>query len=302
MKLPTFTSFASTTITYDVSFIRKGSRLRALTEDEKNGELECSVDGKSAKTKIALLNCKDKSGKNAAIKKIDLSYSNIAGTPETAKVETNPSFDYSSNLDINVPQVIITSIEKGTCSTTGQYIIKGTSNTALKEGSKITIPFSSPDSGGLCHATSEINIIMTCENTEKFDVPMEMIILPQMIYQEDDTNPYFQIINSYTKPIPFSCVISDKSLKNDVGNLSPSGSSASSGKNMFFSKSSSGLSGGVIAGIVIACVAAGAIIGVIIVLSSKGFFSKGAANTQAEGDNSSSLKKFSLNNHNVNIV
>ena len=143
---------------------------------------------------------------------------------------------------------------------------------------------------------------MTCENTEKFDVPMEMIILPQMIYQEDDTNPYFQIINSYTKPIPFSCVISDKSLKNDLGNLNPSGSSASSGKNMFFSKSSSGLSGGVIAGIVIACVAAGAIIGVIIVLSSKGFFSKGAANTQAEGDNSSSLNKFSLNNQNVNIV
>ena len=143
---------------------------------------------------------------------------------------------------------------------------------------------------------------MTCENTEKFDVPMEMIILPQMIYQEDDTNPYFQIINSYTKPIPFSCVISDKSLKNDVGNLSPSGSSASSGKNMFFSKSSSGLSGGVIAGIVIACVAAVVIIGVIIVLSSKGFFSKGADTTKAVGDNSSSLNKFSLNNQNVNIV
>ena len=141
---------------------------------------------------------------------------------------------------------------------------------------------------------------MTCENTQRFDAPKEMIILPQMIYEADDTTPYFQITNSYTKPNAFSCIISDKSLKNDVGNIGSSGSGT--GQKLFASKSSGGLSGGAIAGIVIACVAAVAIVGAVIALSSKGFGAKGAEATQAAVDNSSSLNKFALNNQNANIV
>ena len=299
MKLPGFSPFA--TITYQVSFITEGRRLRALAEEEKDGQLECSVDDKSANTNVALLNCKDKAGTVSSVKKMDLADTNIGGTPEAAQVETNPAYDYSKNLDVDVPQVNITGIEKGTCSTTGQYKITGTASTSLKAGSKITIPFSSPDSSGLCEVTSSgTTVEMTCENTQRFDAPKEMIILPQMIYEADDTTPYFQITNSYTKPNAFSCIISDKSLKNDVGNIGSSGSGT--GQKLFASKSSGGLSGGAIAGIVIACVAAVAIVGAVIALSSKGFGAKGAEATHAAVDNSSSLNKFALNNQNANIV
>ena len=302
MKLPGFSPFATiTTITYQVSFITEGRRLRALAEEEKDGQLECSVDDKSANTNVALLNCKDKAGTVSSVKKMDLADPNIGGTPEAAQVETNPAYDYSKNLDVDVPQVNITGIEKGTCSTTGQYKITGTASKSLKAGSKITIPFSSPDSSGLCEVTSSgTTVEMTCENTQRFDAPKEMIILPQMIYEADDTTPYFQITNSYTKPNAFSCIISDKSLKNDVGNIGSSGSGT--GQKLFASKSSGGLSGGAIAGIVIACVAAVAIVGAVIALSSKGFGAKGAEATQAAVDNSSSLNKFALNNQNANIV
>ena len=298
MKLPGFIAFPSPTITYQVSFITEGRRLRALAEEEKDGQLECSVNDTSANTNVALLNCKDKAGTVSSVKKMDLADPNIGGTPEAAKIETNPAYDYSKNLNVDVPQVNITSIEKGTCSTTGQYIIKGTASTSLAEGSKITIPFSSPDSSGLCHVSSGTSVVMTCENTQRFDAPKAMIILPQMIYAEDDTTPYFQITNTYTKPITFSCVISDKSLKNDVGNIGSSGSGSSQ---IYSKKSSSGLSGGAIAGIVIGCVAAVAIIGAVIALLSKRFSSK-KEDISAVGDNSSTLNKFSLNNQNANIV
>ena len=301
MKLPGFSALNSKTITYQVSFITEGRRLRALAEEEKDGQLECSVDDKSLNTNVALLNCKDKAGTVSSVKKMDLADPNIGGTPEAAQVETNPAYDYSKNLDVDVPQVNITGIEKGTCSTTGQYKITGTASKSLKAGSKITIPFSSPDSSGLCEVTSSgTTVEMTCENTQRFDAPKEMIILPQMIYEADDTTPYFQITNSYTKPNAFSCIISDKSLKNDVGNIGSSGSGT--GQKLFASKSSGGLSGGAIAGIVIACVAAVAIVGAVIALSSKGFGAKGAEATQAAVDNSSSLNKFALNNQNANIV
>jgi hypothetical protein len=301
MKLPGFSALNSTTITYQVSFITEGRRLRSLAQEEKDGQLECSVNDTSANTNVALLNCKDKAGTVSSVKKMDLADPNIGGTPEAAQVETNPAYDYSKNLDVNVPQVNITGIEKGTCSTTGQYKITGTASKSFKAGSKITIPFSSPDSSGLCEVTSSgTTVEMTCENTQRFDAPKEMIILPQMIYEADDTTPYFQITNSYTKPNTFSCIISDKSLKNDVGNIGSSGSGT--GQKLFASKSSGGLSGGAIAGIVIACVAAVAIVGAVIALSSKGFGAKGAEATQAAVDNSSSLNKFALNNQNANIV
>ena len=297
MKLPGFSPFA--TITYQVSFITEGRRLRALAEEEKDGQLECSVNDTSANTNVALLNCKDKAGTVSSVKKMDLADPNIGGTPEAAQVETNPAYDYSKNLDVDVPQVNITGIEKGTCSTTGQYKITGTASKSFKAGSKITIPFSSPDSSGLCEVTSSgTTVEMTCENTQRFDAPKEMIILPQMIYEADDTTPYFQITNSYTKPNAFSCIISDKSLKNDVGNIGSSGSGSSQ---IYSKKSSSGLSGGAIAGIVIGCVAAVAIIGAVIALLSKRFSSK-KEDISAVGDNSSTLNKFSLNNQNANIV
>ena len=205
-------------------------------------------------------------------------------------------------MDLSVPTVTITDIEKNSCSKNGQYIIKGTTDKYLEEGNKIYIPFSSPDSKGLCHVSSGSvgsTITMTCENTQQFNAPKEMLILPQMIKKEDDSTPYFQIAQPYTQKLPFSCIISDKSLKNDPGNLSSS--SSSSGSRLFSGKSK-GLSGGAIAGIVIACIAAVAIVGTIIALSYKGVFSKGVDATQASIDNNSTVNKLNMNNQNANIV
>ena len=69
MKLPGFRAFPSTTITYQVSFITEGRRLRSLAQEEKDGQLECSVDDTSANTTVALLNCKDKAGTVSSVKK-----------------------------------------------------------------------------------------------------------------------------------------------------------------------------------------------------------------------------------------
>ena len=300
MKLPGFTQYETTT--FEASLIRESSTFRLLAEDEVDGALDCSVDDSSASTSVGILNCKDSSGNENAVSKVDLSDQNVGGTPDTAPVETNPSFDYSKNLDLSVPTVTITDIEKNSCSKNGQYIIKGTTDKDLEEGNKIYIPFSSPDSKGLCHVSSGSagsTITMTCENTQQFNAPKEMLILPQMIKKEDDSTPYFQIAQPYTQKLPFSCIISDKSLKNDPGNLSSS--SSSSGSRLFSGKSK-GLSGGAIAGIVIACIAAVAIVGTIIALSYKGVFSKGVDATQASIDNNSTVNKLNMNNQNANIV
>ena len=69
MKLPGFSALNSKTITYQVSFITEGRRLRALAEEEKDGQLECSVDDKSENTQVALLNCKDKAGTVSSVLK-----------------------------------------------------------------------------------------------------------------------------------------------------------------------------------------------------------------------------------------
>ena len=67
MKLPTFTSFPTTT--FEVSLIREGSTLRLLSEEETEGNIDCEVNNTTSGN-VALLNCKDKSLNNAEVSKI----------------------------------------------------------------------------------------------------------------------------------------------------------------------------------------------------------------------------------------
>jgi len=282
-------------ITLEATITTEASRLRLL--DESTAALKCETGATTENTGI--VNCK---GDGSTPSKIDLTDSKVAGTPDDGKIEQNPAID-ASNLDKvdKLSSVTINSIEKGNCQNNGSYIIKATAEPALSFTSKsnITIPFSSPDSKGLCVVNAKgTEVTMYCENTQKFETPAEMIIHPQMIFDDDDTTPLFKINQPYTARTPFACVVSDKSLKVPFSNTR-NGTSSSGGSYPGKKSSSSGLSGGAIAGIVIACVAAVAIVGTIIVLAKKGVFSSKAASDPV--DVNSTVNRFSVK-ENANIV
>ena len=196
----------------------------------------------------------------------------------------------------SLPSITITNASSNNCSVTGKYIIEATSDKDLDFTKKnnIIIPFSSPDSSGLCaiKVTNKINLTISCENREEFS-PSEIIIPSQTIKDKDDVTPLFKIDSDYTFPTQFACAISDNSLKSPY----------SSSNNIQFSKSGSkGLGGGTIAVIVICCVAVVAIIGTLIALSQKGFFSKAPRVPNTSVYDNSSIERFSMSNKNANIV
>ena len=294
MKVDSSATFNS--ITLEATITTEASRLRLL--DESTAALKCEAGATTENTGI--VNCK---GDGSTPSKIDLTDSKVAGTPDDGKIESNPAIDASNLATVDsLSSFNITSIEKGNCQNNGSYIIKAecTSDQCSSfTKSKITIPFSSPDSKGLCEVNSKgKEVTMYCENTQKFETPAEMIIHPQMIFDDDDTTPLFKINQSYTARTPFACVVSDKSLKVPFSNTR-SGTSSSGGSYPGKKSSSSGLSGGAIAGIVIACVAAVAIVGTIIVLAKKGVFSSKAASDPV--DVNSTVNRFSVK-ENANIV
>ena len=154
--------------------------------------------------------------------KIDIDNDEIGGIPDDAPVEANPNPDYSQQealkqVDSLIP-VKIDEVTQEDCSTSGTYYIKASVSDSSKELDfeelkKVNIPFSNPDSSGLCDikVKDKKALEMTCENTEAF-TPTEIIIPSQIVKDENDT-PKFKIEEDYTVPTQFACAISDKSLK-----------------------------------------------------------------------------------------
>ena len=180
----------------------------------------------------------------------------------------------------------------------------------------MTIPFSNPDSSGLCKVTvvDDSTLSIACENKEAFKV--SEIIIGAQIVNDKNGNPLFKINQDYTHNSQFACAISDKSLATDdddddtdeeMGNDSSSDNSTVSSDiesvrnaKYFRNGSSGGLSGGAIAGIVISVVAVAIIVGVLVALIKKGTIGAGAANV-ANSD-ISTVDRLKISNPNANII
>ena len=281
----------------------KRSRIRALQElDDKDVTISCDVATNTDNS--CVFDCS--SGEKIEPIKIEINDDKIAGVSDENKIETEPNPDFSKLETLeefdNLPSIKITNTTSYNCSVTGKYIIEATSDKDLDftEKDNITIPFSNPDSSGLCaiKVTNKINLKITCENKEEFSAK-EIIIPSQKINDKDDVTPLFKIESDYTAPTQFACAISDKSLKNLFSNKESSIGEKNSTR--FYHSSSSGLSGGTIAAIIICCVVVVAIVGTLILLVRKGFFNKPKTTNSSVFDNSS-IQRFSTTNKNPNIV
>ena len=290
---------------------RRRNLQRILADTVADKGIDCTTDTETQTDKTAVVKCGEGEGK---AKRTDFNSDNIAGAPDTAKVPESelPKKEDLTKID-NLPSITITNIASNKCSTTGKYIIEGTSDETFENPEKFTIPFSSPDSSGLCTAkVNDKKVTINCDNTEEFQAPDFISIDPQLIKYDNGTG-IFKIAEAFTAA-GFSCAISDDSLKNPFpsnysitpSNPDSSRSSSVPGSDINvgrtnYSKKSSGLSGGAIAGIIISCIVVIAAVIVAVIALGKCGAAK-SSEAAASIDNTSSINRFNLDNKNPNMV
>ena len=194
----------------------------------------------------------------------------IGGLPneiDPSKITNSVDYSKKENLDKidQLPVVDIEKIDSDSCEEDGKYTITGTFDSGtLEDATGVEIPFGSPDSSGLCDIkVSEKTVTMECNNKEKFG--KSSILFEQTVIKNSNGEEIF-ILSNYTNQKSFGCAISGKSE-----------TSTSKAYNRAIRKTnSSGLSGGAIAGIIIACIAIVAIVLGLILLTKKGTFSSKA--------------------------
>ena len=280
---------------------RRRNLQRILADTVADKGIDCTTDTETQTDKTAVVKCGEGEGK---AKRTDFNSDNIAGAPDNAKVPESelPKKEDLTKID-NLPSITITNIASNKCSTTGKYIIEGTSDETFENPEKFTIPFSSPDSSGLCTAkVNDKKVTINCDNTEEFQAPDFISIDPQLIKYDNGTG-IFKIAKAFTAA-GFSCAISDDSLKNPFPSnysITPSTPSNPDVGRTNYSKKSSGLSGGAIAGIIISCIVViAAVIAAVIALGKCGAAKSSEA--AASIDNTSSINRFNLDNKNPNMV
>ena len=304
MKKSSETPFENREINVSL-IITKNSKRRILDTLDLTDELEVSCTVGNTTSDAGALDCSDStisSDSNATM--ADVEDSDVGGSTDDVKVKANPNPDYSQmeslkSLD-ELATVEITDIQSNRCSSTGTYTITGKLTGKLNESlslDNITIPFSTPDSSGLCKISGDSTLTMKCENTEEFTV--SQITVPAQVINDKLGNPLFRITKDYTASTQFACTISENSTKIvEADNEDTKGS----GRKYFHIKSSKGLSGGAIAAIVISCVAAVAIVGIIAVLMKKNAFGNHkVALSDTSVDNNGTVNKFMYNNEKPNI-
>ena len=297
-------TFVNRTINVSLT-INKSSRRRVLDTLDLTDELEVSCTVGNTEGDAGSLDCSDSTiTPDANVTKADIEDNDVGGSTDEVDVEANPSPDYSKAETLKavneLATVEITDIQSTNCSSTGTYTITGKLTGELNESlslDNVTIPFSTPDSSGLCKISGDSTLTMKCENMEEFTV--SQITVPAQVITDKLGNPLFRITKDFTAPTQFACAISENSTKivkaddDDV---------KGSGRKYFRVNSSKGLSGGAIAAIVLCCVAAVAIIGIVAVLVKKNAYGNHKViMSETSIDNNATVKQFKVNNENPNV-
>ena len=310
-KLPTV-EFTSMTIEVTLTIEKNRRRNLDTVELDDDTTIKCTPNKDQGTENSCPLNCEGKGSNPVAVEFED---DKISGAPDKVTIDTNPNPDYSKKSALEefdkLPSLTVTNIASNNCSNTGKYIIEGTFTGTLNSANDMTIPFDSPDSSGLCDLEVESNNFkLNCENKEEFDVS-EIMLSPKVVYDKSGNEALFKISNDFTAPKPFACAIGNLTTSEPDSTISSliiistdiiNGTEpASEGQKRFAKNSKSGLSGGAIAGIVVACVVAIAIVGAVFAISKSSAAVAGATNA-ASVDNTTSINKFNLEETNPNVV
>ena len=310
-KLPTV-EFTSMTIEVTLTIEKNRRRNLDTVELDDDTTIKCTPNKDQGTENSCPLNCEGKGSNPVAVEFED---DKISGAPDKVTIDTNPNPDYSKKTALEefdkLPSLTVTNIASNNCSNTGKYIIEGTFTGTLNNANDMTIPFDSPDSSGLCDLEVESNNFkLNCENKEEFDVS-EIMLSPKVVYDKSGNEALFKISNDFTAPKPFACAIGNLTTSKPDSTISSliiistdiiNGTEpASEGLKRFTKNSKSGLSGGAIAGIVVACVVAIAIVGAVFAISKSSAAAAGATNA-ASVDNTTSINKFNLEETNPNVV
>ena len=311
--------FTQATINIPIRIIIEQGRLRNLQE-ENDKEIPCKrslVNGKAGG-----YNC---GGDNINLKDLELNtddIDDISGVPANAQSsKQNNTIDYSKSDNLkalaDLPSIEIEKINGEECKNNGSYTIEGTiTQGELKDMSNVEIPMSSTDSSALCKIkVNDKKVTMDCQNKEKFSI--SPIIFESTVIKKDGKDIF--LLSNYSTPEQFSCIISTTSeearaptstltstptsIPTPVSSATPGEDEGKRGKHRrYYSNiSSKGLRGGAIAGIIIACSAAVAIVSALIVLIKKGVFTnKNAGHGNNDSENSAIIMhrnvKAKLNN------
>jgi hypothetical protein len=311
--------FTQATINIPIRIIIEQGRLRNLQE-ENDKEIPCEQS--LLKGLAGGYNC---GGDNINLKDLELNtddIDDISGVPANAQSsKQNNTIDYSKSDNLkalaDLPSIEIEKINGEECKNNGSYTIEGTiTQGELKDMSNVEIPMSSTDSSALCQIkVNNKKVTMDCQNKEKFSI--SPIIFESTVIKKDGKDIF--LLSNYSTPEQFSCIISTTSeearaptstltstptsIPTPVSSATPGEDEGKRGEHSrYYSNiSSKGLRGGAIAGIIIACSAAVAIVSALIVLIKKGVFTnKNAGHGNNNSENSASIiyqtVKAKLNN------
>ena len=320
--------FIQPTISISIRIIAGPGRLRNLQE-ENDKEISCNKS--LEKGKAGGYNC---GGDNINLKDLELNtddMDDISGVPANAQPsKQNNTIDYSNSDNLEalakLPNIEIEKINGEECKNNGSYTIEGTVKGELKDMSNVEIPMSSTDSSALCKIkVNDKKVTMDCQNKEKFSI--SPIIFESTIIKKDGKDIF--LLSNYSTTDQFSCIISTASEEaraptsntptstpastpiptptstqtpTPVSTTTPGEDEPKSvGHNRYYSNNSSkGLTGGAIAGIIIACLAAVAIVAALIVLIKKGVFaSKKAIPELHQRSNSSVDMNLKIDANNI---
>ena len=270
-----------------VVIVNVGGRLRQLEEKEEETTATCTPKAKGSDAFSADCTA-DTTGTPSGMELNNDENDGIAGVPSSANPANNDSTDDFStpeglNKASNLPKVTISDIEGETCSKDGKFIITAEADKALEKTkyTGVTVPISSPDTSALCDITATgKKLKMECNNKEKFT--MSSFLIEQETIKDSEGHAIFTI-EPYQSLTQLACEVSTKSVPpsqkspNETtheptpSTINPVGETKGYG-NHFSKESSTGLSGGAIAGIIIGVIAAIAIVGILVWLVKGGSF------------------------------